>query len=132
MSDLTPQQTRFVEEYLLDLNATQAAVRGVPLKTLTDTPGRCGQRLDRKQGRDQGSASDVRRMMAMRRSCAGLKALLWLSARCAMSQWAADCRTMMTKNTCRAVLLPDPRGGRPGRFGTRRATSSHNAIRYAA
>lgn len=27
MSDLTPQQARFVEEYLLDLNATQAATR---------------------------------------------------------------------------------------------------------
>ncbi len=27
MSDLTPKQARFVEEYLLDLNATQAAIR---------------------------------------------------------------------------------------------------------
>ncbi len=27
MSDLTPRQARFVEEYLLDLNATQAAIR---------------------------------------------------------------------------------------------------------
>jgi phage terminase small subunit len=27
MSDLTPQQARFVEEYLLDLNGTQAAIR---------------------------------------------------------------------------------------------------------
>ncbi len=25
MSDLTPKQARFVEEYLIDLNATQAA-----------------------------------------------------------------------------------------------------------
>ncbi len=27
MSDLTPKQARFVEEYLIDLNATQAAIR---------------------------------------------------------------------------------------------------------
>jgi phage terminase small subunit len=33
MSDLTPQQSRFVDEYLIDLNATQAAVGRVPLKT---------------------------------------------------------------------------------------------------
>ena len=34
MSDLTPKQARFVEEYLLDLNATQAAIRaGYSAKT---------------------------------------------------------------------------------------------------
>ncbi|MGO4840156.1 terminase small subunit, partial [Rhizobiaceae sp. 2RAB30] len=27
MTDLTPKQARFVEEYLIDLNATQAAIR---------------------------------------------------------------------------------------------------------
>ncbi len=34
MSDLTPKQARFVEEYLLDLNATQGAIRaGYSAKT---------------------------------------------------------------------------------------------------
>jgi len=30
MSDLTPKQQRFIEEYLVDLNATQAAIRAEP------------------------------------------------------------------------------------------------------
>lgn len=34
MADLTPQQARFVDEYLIDLNATQAAIRaGYSVKT---------------------------------------------------------------------------------------------------
>ena len=34
MTDLTPKQQRFVEEYLVDLNATQAAIRaGYSVKT---------------------------------------------------------------------------------------------------
>ena len=34
MADLTPRQKRFVEEYLIDLNATQAAIRsGYSVKT---------------------------------------------------------------------------------------------------
>ena len=37
MSDLTPKQARFVEEYLLDLNATQAAIRaGYSKKTANE------------------------------------------------------------------------------------------------
>ncbi len=37
MSDLTPRQARFVEEYLLDLNATQAAIRaGYSKKTANE------------------------------------------------------------------------------------------------
>ncbi len=37
MSDLTPKQARFVEEYLLDLNATQAAIRaGYSAKTANE------------------------------------------------------------------------------------------------
>ncbi len=37
MSDLTPKQARFVEEYLLDLNATQAATRaGYSKKTANE------------------------------------------------------------------------------------------------
>ncbi|UVC14719.1 terminase small subunit [Mesorhizobium onobrychidis] len=42
MSDLTPKQVRFVEEYLIDLNATQAAIRaGYSAKTAKSQ----GQRL---------------------------------------------------------------------------------------
>ncbi len=42
MSDLTPKQARFVEEYLIDLNATQAAIRaGYSKKTAKQQ----GQRL---------------------------------------------------------------------------------------
>ncbi len=37
MSDLTPKQARFVEEYLIDLNATQAAIRaGYSAKTANE------------------------------------------------------------------------------------------------
>ncbi len=37
MSDLTPKQARFVEEYLIDLNATQAAIRaGYSKKTANE------------------------------------------------------------------------------------------------
>jgi phage terminase small subunit len=37
VSDLTPKQARFVEEYLLDLNATQAATRaGYSKKTANE------------------------------------------------------------------------------------------------
>ena len=42
MSDITPKQARFVEEYLIDLNATQAAIRaGYSKKTAKQQ----GQRL---------------------------------------------------------------------------------------
>ncbi len=37
MSDFTPKQARFVEEYLIDLNATQAAIRaGYSAKTANE------------------------------------------------------------------------------------------------
>ena len=37
MANLTPKQQRFVEEYLIDLNATQAAIRsGYSEKTARD------------------------------------------------------------------------------------------------
>ena len=45
MKKLTPRMNRFVEEYLIDLNATQAAIRvmtsGIPV------PWFCGSSLDR-------------------------------------------------------------------------------------
>lgn len=40
MSELTPKQARFVEEYLIDLNATQAAIRaGYSAKSANDQVG---------------------------------------------------------------------------------------------
>ncbi len=48
MSDLTPKQARFVEEYLIDLNATQAAIRaGYSKKTAKQQ----GQRAPRQRSR---------------------------------------------------------------------------------
>jgi len=41
MKELTPKQSRFVEEYLIDLNATQAAIRaGYSAKTANDQIGK--------------------------------------------------------------------------------------------
>lgn len=41
MSDLTPKQQRFVDEYLIDLNATQAAIRaGYSAKTANEQGSR--------------------------------------------------------------------------------------------
>ena len=41
MKELTPKQARFVEEYLIDLNATQAAIRaGYSAKTANDQIGK--------------------------------------------------------------------------------------------
>ena len=42
MAELTPKQQRFVTEYIIDLNATQAAIRA---KYSTKTAGSMGQRL---------------------------------------------------------------------------------------
>ena len=40
--DMTPRQRRFVDEYLLDLNATQAAIRaGYSPRTANEQGARC-------------------------------------------------------------------------------------------
>ena len=75
MSDLTPKQQRFVEEYLIDLNATQAAVRagyspktakqqGQRLLTNVDVQAAVTEAKDRRAERTELAQDDVVRELA--------------------------------------------------------------------
>jgi phage terminase small subunit len=56
-SSLTPKQSRFVEEFLLDLNAKQAAIRaGYSLKTAKQQASRLLTNVDVAAAADKGKA----------------------------------------------------------------------------
>lgn len=67
MAKLTPKQSRFVDEYLIDLNATQAAIRagyrdssiGRQLITKNNVSEAIKQRMEKRSERTQLTADDV-------------------------------------------------------------------------
>ncbi len=62
MSDLTPKQARFVEEYLLDLNATQAATRaGYSKKTANEQGAQLLAKLSIRQAVAEAQAARSKR-----------------------------------------------------------------------